>query len=108
MLDHGRAIAAGTPSELKSRIGEERIDVTVRSPEELAPAAVALSPFGVDAPTIDHASHTVSTRASEKARPLDVLRALDERGIDVTDLVRRQPTLDDVFLTLTATPETPR
>ena len=35
VLDHGRVAAAGTPTELKSRIGGERIEVTVAG-EELA------------------------------------------------------------------------
>ena len=34
---------------------------------------------------------------------IDVVRALDEAGIDAVDLNRRQATLDDVFLTLTGT-----
>ncbi|HQV58994.1 MAG TPA: daunorubicin/doxorubicin resistance ABC transporter ATP-binding protein DrrA, partial [Ilumatobacteraceae bacterium] len=31
----------------------------------------------------------------------DAVRRLDERGIAVTDIGLRRPTLDDVFLTLT-------
>ena len=32
---------------------------------------------------------------------IDVVRALDDAGIDAVDVNRRQATLDDVFLTLT-------
>jgi hypothetical protein len=35
-------------------------------------------------------------------RVIDVVRALDEGGIDAVDITRRQATLDDVFLTLTS------
>ena len=31
----------------------------------------------------------------------DIVRALDQLGIDPEDLVLRRPTLDEVFLTLT-------
>ena len=31
----------------------------------------------------------------------DAIRALDAQGIEVSDLILRRPTLDDVFLTLT-------
>ena len=33
---------------------------------------------------------------------IDVVRALDEAGIDAVDINRRQATLDDVFLALTS------
>ena len=35
-------------------------------------------------------------------RLIDVVRALDAAGIDALDAHRREPTLDDVFLALTA------
>jgi ABC-2 type transport system ATP-binding protein len=34
---------------------------------------------------------------------LEVVRALDARGVAATDIHRREPTLDDVFLSLTTT-----
>jgi hypothetical protein len=36
---------------------------------------------------------------------VDVVRSLDAVGVAVTDLHRREPTLDDVFLTLTESDE---
>src|SRR5438094_184695 len=45
LLDHGRVAATGSPSELKARIGGERIAVTVASPDALESAASALAPF---------------------------------------------------------------
>ena len=38
---------------------------------------------------------------------IDVVRALDDAGIDAVDLTRREATLDDVFLTLTSRPSDP-
>ncbi|MGZ4714818.1 MAG: hypothetical protein ACXV9S_17770, partial [Acidimicrobiia bacterium] len=37
----------------------------------------------------------------EGVRLIDVMRALDDAGIDALDVTRREVTLDDVFLTLT-------
>ena len=37
VLDHGRAIAQGSPDELKARIGSNRLDVVVEAAAELAP-----------------------------------------------------------------------
>jgi ABC-2 type transport system ATP-binding protein len=42
VLDHGRVAAAGSPSELKARVGGERFDVTVAGEEQLVRAADAL------------------------------------------------------------------
>jgi len=41
VLDHGLVVATGTPDELKSRIGNDRIDVTVAGSSELVAAAGA-------------------------------------------------------------------
>jgi hypothetical protein len=38
-------------------------------------------------------------------RLIDVMRAVDDAGIDVVDVNRRQATLDDVFLSLTSKQE---
>ena len=39
VLDHGRAVASGSPGELKARIGGERIDVTVVAPPRISTRA---------------------------------------------------------------------
>ena len=41
--------------------------------------------------------------AANGARLIDIVRALDEAGVEAVDATRRQVTLDDVFLTLTNT-----
>jgi len=102
VLDHGRTVAHGTPDELKSQIGNERVDVKVSAASELVPAAVALAQFSGSEPTLDEDILTVTAPLLEGTRIIDVVRALDEAGIDAVDLNRRQATLDDVFLTLTS------
>lgn len=102
VLDHGRTVAHGTPDELKSQIGNERVDVKVSDASELVPAAVALAQFSGSEPTLDEDILTVTAPLLEGTRIIDVVRALDEAGIDAVDLNRRQATLDDVFLTLTS------
>ncbi len=102
VLDHGRTVAHGSPDELKARIGNERVDVKVATAAELVPAAVALAAFADNEPTFDDDILTVTAPLREGTRIIDVVRALDEAGIDAVDLNRRQATLDDVFLTLTS------
>ena len=111
VLDHGRTVAHGTPDELKAQIGDDRIDVTVAAPSELVAAAgCARRASSSDDPTIDERpARRHRRRSPTDTRLIDVVRALDDAGIDAVDLNRRQATLDDVFLTLTAsTPEPSR
>src|SRR6476646_10216881 len=104
VLDHGRAVATGTPDELKARIGNDRLDVKVADVGELVAAAGAISEFVSAEPTFDRDELVVTAPLRENTRLIDVVRALDEAGIDAVDLNRRQATLDDVFLTITGGP----
>jgi ABC-2 type transport system ATP-binding protein len=102
VLDHGRTVAHGTPAELKTQIGDLRLDVKVSAHSELVAAASALSEFADNEPTFDSDELTVTAPIKEGVRVIDVVRALDEAGIDAIDITRREATLDDVFLMLTS------
>jgi ABC-2 type transport system ATP-binding protein len=101
VLDHGRTVAHGTPDELKTRIGTDRIDITVNNAGELTRAAHATEAFASTAPTLDSELLVATIPVVDGTRLMDVMRALDRAGVDAIDLNRRQATLDDVFLTLT-------
>ena len=101
VLDHGRTVAHGTPAELKSRIGDDRIDIKVGAVGDLAAAAAAIGAFASNVPTIDEGSLIVTAPIRGRTRLIDVVRAVDEAGIDAIDINRREATLDDVFLALT-------
>ena len=102
VLDHGRTVAHGTPQDLKAQIGDDRIDVKVSNESELVAAATALGPFAGGEPTIDADQLLVTAPIPSGLRVIDIVRALDEAGIDAVDIARREATLDDVFLTLTS------
>jgi ABC-2 type transport system ATP-binding protein len=101
LLDHGRVAATGAPVELKARHGGERIAVAVPGAEQLPLAASALERVAAGSAEIDAEGSTVSAPANESTRLIEVVRALDEAGVDATDVHRREATLDDVFLSLT-------
>jgi ABC-2 type transport system ATP-binding protein len=106
VLDHGETVAHGTPDELKSRIGTDRIDITVASAHELEAVVRATERFASNAPSLDQQLLVASVPMAEGVRLMEVMRALDAVGIDAVDLHRRQASLDDVFLTLTGSHDT--
>ena len=101
VLDHGRTVAVGTPTDLKSSIGTERIDVTVASVGDLQHAANALRAYSANPPSLDEERCVATLPVVEGTRLMDVMRTLDQAGVDAIDVHRREATLDDVFLTLT-------
>ena len=101
VLDHGRTVAHGSPAELKAQIGEERVDITTDTVADLRPAADATASLASGPATFDERARTVTVPLRAGVRLMDVMRALDDQGIDARDLNRRLATLDDVFLTLT-------
>jgi ABC-2 type transport system ATP-binding protein len=101
VLDHGRAVATGTPDELKARIGDVRVDVTVASPSSLTTAAATLAGYAAGEPAIDEDTCVVTVPIDDHVRLIDVVRVLDDSGIDAVDVNRRRASLDDVFLSLT-------
>jgi ABC-2 type transport system ATP-binding protein len=101
VLDHGRTVAHGTPDDLKAQIGNERVDVKVAAATELVATASALAAFASNDATIDADALVVTAPILTGTRVVDVVRALDDAGVDVIDVNRRQATLDDVFLTIT-------
>jgi ABC-type multidrug transport system ATPase subunit len=103
VLDHGHTVARGTPAELKARIGDNRLDVTVAAPGDLVAAAGAMAAFVSYEPTLDSDALVVSAPLNRGTKVVEVIRALDEAGIDAVDVNRREASLDDVFLTLTST-----
>jgi ABC-2 type transport system ATP-binding protein len=102
VIDHGRVIANGTSDELKSRIGGDRLRVSIARAENRDAALTTLRPLCVGEIEVsdDQRSFTAPILAGDRVVP-GVIRALDDAGIDVLDVEVRRPTLDDVFLTLT-------
>ncbi|MEJ7816516.1 MAG: ATP-binding cassette domain-containing protein [Rubrobacter sp.] len=102
VIDTGRVIADGAPEELKSRIGGDRIDVVVRSTDELARTAVIVGRACKVEPETDPDRRRISAPVGDRVSALtEVVLALDEAGVAAEDIGLRRPTLDDVFLRLT-------
>jgi ABC-2 type transport system ATP-binding protein len=107
LLDHGRVSAHGTPAELKQLIGGARIVITLAGASDLARAEAELHGFADGAASIEEAESQISAPLKSGVRLIEIVRALDSAGIDAVDVHRREPTLDDVFLTLTGAKRAP-
>jgi ABC-2 type transport system ATP-binding protein len=100
VIDHGRAIAEGTPRELKAQVGGARLEVTLS--EAHPEAEVALQPLVDGSITVAHDGRRL--RAPVDSAPglaTRVVRALDQARVAVDDVQVRPPSLDDVFFALT-------
>ena len=101
VIDHGREIAHGTPNQLKALIGDERIELTLASEEEMARAAEVVSRFTDGEVQIEHEAKSLVAPIANATEFTRAIGAIEDAGIELHDVGLRRPTLDDVFLTLT-------
>jgi ABC-2 type transport system ATP-binding protein len=102
IVDHGRAVATGTPAELKRRIGGNVIEVHARRRDDLTAVATALDRLAGGEAAIDEATRRVTVGVDSDGAPLvSALRSVEAAGVEIDDIALRQPTLDEVFLALT-------
>jgi ABC-2 type transport system ATP-binding protein len=99
IIDHGRIVAEGTPTALKSEIGRPTVEATPRDPAERERMLTVLSRFGEPAGSSPKGA-AVRLDGGE-AELAEVVRALDAEGIAIEQLQLHAPSLDDVFLTKT-------
>ena len=109
VLDDGRIVARGTPGQLTSAVGGDRLELVVADPARAAEAA-ELAERAAALP-----ADTTSDRSARFGEPVRVtvpvgrrlgavnavVRALDDAGIEVDDLVLRTPTLEEAYLSIT-------
>lgn len=103
VVDSGLIIAKGTPEELKDKIGNDILELTMNDTDELTKAISSLSEIrSIGTPQVNSPEKRVSISLHEGSHQISgILRALDEDGITVSDIALHRPSLDDVFLTLT-------
>ena len=98
IIDHGRIITMGTPSELKSSLGGDIITLGLGSE---ADAGMLLERFGTrpEVSNISLAGSLVRITAAHGERAIpDILRTTEQLGLTIESVNLHKPTLDDVFL----------
>ena len=105
LIDHGRIIARGDARKLKREVGSDQVQVVVIEPDHLETATRILAETTGSQPTIDVAARSATAPTSQGVDGLvAVAKALAEARVPVDDLSLHQPTLDEVFMTLTGSP----
>jgi ABC-2 type transport system ATP-binding protein len=102
VVDQGRIIARGDARKLKREVGGDHVHVVVVEPGQLADAAAIVERVTGGRPKVDDAARSITAPTGQGVETLVLAaQALTEARIPVDDLSLRQPTLDEVFLTLT-------
>ncbi|GBF82252.1 ABC transporter ATP-binding protein [Aphanothece sacrum] len=107
IIDGGRVIASGTPSQLKDRLGGDRVTLRIRefsplSEAEQAKTIVQALPF-VEQIIINTAQgNSLNLVVSVGSNPLSKIeKSLEEVGLPIFSLAQSRPSLDDVYLAAT-------
>jgi daunorubicin resistance ABC transporter ATP-binding subunit len=102
LVDHGRIAAEGTPQQLKATVGAEVLVVRVAEPARSADAAAALADLAAgDEPLVDAGAGEIRLAVADPSASAEAVRRLDAQRQSIAAIELQQPSLDDVFLTLT-------
>jgi oleandomycin transport system ATP-binding protein len=101
VIDHGQVIATGTPDELKAGAGRQVLEVTPADRTDLSEVAAVLSARLSGDPATSAESGRVTIQVDDGRQMPEIVRELDDRGIEVAELTLRKASLDEVFLALT-------
>ncbi|MDV3348721.1 ATP-binding cassette domain-containing protein [Leptolyngbyaceae cyanobacterium CCMR0082] len=107
IIDQGQVISSGTPAELKSKVGGERITLRIRefTPlNEAEQASQMLQGLPVVQEVIVNSAQGNSLNLvveSEADALMTVQKALKEAGLPTFGIAQSQPSLDDVYLAAT-------
>ncbi len=104
VIDRGRKVAEGTPSELKTQIGTSRLHVQMSAGANTEDALALAAGLTGNAPIVFPSGSGFSVALSDANQAGDVLIALRNHQLDITSATVEQPSLDEVFFALTGHP----
>ncbi|HMR55545.1 MAG TPA: ATP-binding cassette domain-containing protein [Candidatus Doudnabacteria bacterium] len=99
VIDNGKVIAEGTSDELKSKVGNERLELAIKDSENFARAISALANYKFIQNDEERTINvTIDNGVQEIAK---ILYQIEQNQVRIESLSLHKPTLDDVFLQLT-------
>jgi ABC-2 type transport system ATP-binding protein len=104
VVDHGKVIAEGTSTDLKSSIGSNTLHFHLVDPEQRAQAQAVVAGILGDGVLPPTDPTKFSIKMSDASAAADLLGALSRANIRFTDFALGSPSLDDVFFALTGRP----
>jgi ABC-2 type transport system ATP-binding protein len=107
LIDRGKVIAEGTPAELKDSVGSGVFRLRLRN-ASARPRAVQLLAHALDAVPHDEVDPTsIEIAAPDFGQVVVALEELGRADIELASFSLSQPSLDEVFLSLTGRPVEP-
>jgi ABC-2 type transport system ATP-binding protein len=103
VIDHGKVIAEGTPSQLKASVGSGALHVRLLDPEQRAEAHAILTQE-LGATQLEPDPSALTAPCANADRGALAVAALTQSGIGLAGFTLGQPSLDEVFLALTGHP----
>ena len=100
VIDHGTVIAEGTPESMKANLGATVLEVGLPTIDDARRTGGILDGLGPHAALVNGTLVEVTVDNGAQAA-MAALRGLDAEGINPTTFNLREPSLDDVFLSLT-------
>jgi ABC-2 type transport system ATP-binding protein len=105
VIDHGKVIAEGTPSQLKASVGRGALHVRLLDPEHRPEAERVLAHALGSAVRLEADPAGLSAVCPpDPERAAEAIAELSRNGISIADFSLGQPSLDEVFLALTGRP----
>ena len=103
VIDHGSVIARGTAADLKTTIAPSSLTVRIGGVVYPRTIRTVLAEVGSGVPEADEDGRRWTVPVDDGSRSVAAaVAALTTAGVEVEDITVTTPTLDDVFLTLTA------
>lgn len=99
VIDDGKVIANGTPSELKGKVGKDRLELTFEDEAGYRKGIKELGGAVVETNADDLTATVVIQETNRDVKA--TLETLSEAKILLASMAIHKPTLDDVFLSLT-------
>jgi ABC-2 type transport system ATP-binding protein len=100
VIDRGRVIAEGTPSQLKASVGTGSLHLRLLDPDR-RPEAARLLERAVGPAVLEADPTALSVPSADAARAATGIAELARAGLGLADFSLGQPSLDEVFLALT-------